>query len=394
MQPSITLFSNKENCCGCGACANACPKNAISMKEDRYGFVYPEIDTSTCVECGICQKVCSFQYKEEKHEPIAAFAVSAKDQNVLLNSASGGAFAVLAEKIISEGGAAFGAAFDNAWGVCHICVDSIKDLKKLQGSKYVQSSTGDTYQQVKRYLKQERKVLYSGTPCQIAGLYGYLGKDDENLLTVDLICHGVPNQRMFKDYVHSLGNVTGFSFRDKSLGWGINGKAVIKGNKKPHKLWQSASPYLYYFTQGFIYRDSCYQCKYTCKHRPADLTLGDYWGIEKQHPEYLGKNGFDTQKGISVVIANTKKGVLALQNCSEHFDAKESTFEKAAAGNAQLKRPSAKKSQRGEILELYASHGWNAVAERFQKNIGLRRYSSQIKRLLPEKIKKYLKRLK
>ncbi len=394
MQPDITLFINTENCCGCGACMNICPKNAICMKTDKYGFVYPEIDVSVCVKCGMCQKVCNFQHKNESNEPLATFAVVSKEPEMILHSASGGAFAALASKTIAEGGVVCGAAFDNEWSVYHVFIERMDELEKLQGSKYVQSAIGNTYKKAKEYLDHGRKVLYSGTPCQIAGLYGYLGKEYDNLLTADLICHGVPNQQMFQEYLRSLGEVEGFTFRDKSLGWGINGKAVVRDKQKPLKLWQSASPYLYYFTQGLIYRDSCYHCKYTCKHRPADITLGDYWGIEKQHPDFLGKEGFDTKKGISVMIANTEKGSTAISGCTDLLEIKESGFDKAAAGNTQLRKPSVKKPQREVILELYASEGWAAVEARFKKNIGFRRYSSQAKNLIPDNVKSILKKLK
>lgn len=394
MESKIVLFDKKEKCCGCWACMNACPQKAISMQEDEYGFLYPQIDVNLCIQCGICRRVCNFQNKTETNTPMQTFAACAKSESILKNSSSGGVFAALAKTSLASGGVVFGAAFEESWKVSHVGIETIETLHKLQGSKYVQSNIGFTYQQVKGLLKKGKLVLYSGTPCQIAGLYGYLGKDDENLLTVDLICHGVPNQRMFQDYLKSFGEVEDFTFRDKSLGWGENGKVIVKDQKKQQKVWQSASPYLYYFSQGLICRDSCYQCKYTCQHRPADITLGDYWGIEKQHPDYLSKNGFDATKGISVVIANTSKGVKAIQSVAQLMDMKESTFEKAAAGNDQLIRPTVKKPQRQEILELYAQQGWDAVAERFEKIIGFRKYSSEIKAHIPIWCKKILKRIK
>lgn len=388
------LFDTKEKCCGCGACMNICPQKAISMQEDKFGFLYPQIDTNACIKCGACKRVCNFQYRVEENIPIQTFAACAKSESVLKSAASGGVFSALAIAILSKGGVVFGAAFDKTWRVCHIGIESVEKLYKLQGSKYVQSNVDTTYQQVKRLLKEGRNVLYSGTPCQIAGLYGYLGKDDVNLLTVDLICHGVPNQRMFLDYLSTFGTIITFSFREKSAGWGKNGSVTvsIQGKTEKKKLWESEQPYLYYFGNGLIQRDSCYQCKYTCQHRPADITVGDYWGIEKQHPDHLGKNGFDTKKGISVIIANTEKGVEAIRGCTQYIDLKESTFEKAAAGNAQLIRPTVKKPERQEILDLYAKHGWGAVAERFKKNMGIKRYKSVIKNILPTSVKSYLKR--
>lgn len=396
MQSEVILFDKKEKCCGCGACMNVCPQKAISMQEDEFGFIYPQIDTNVCIKCGACKLVCNFQYKTEENAPIQTFAACAKSEVILKKAASGGAFSVLAISILSKGGVVFGAAFDETWRVCHIGIESVEELYRLQGSKYVQSNVDTTYQQVKRLLKEGRTVLYSGTPCQIAGLYGYLGKNDKNLLTVDLICHGVPNQRMFLDYLSTFGTVRTFSFREKSAGWGKNGSVNTFTNGKivKKRLWESAQPYLYYFGNGLIQRESCYQCKYTCQHRSADITVGDYWGIEKQHPDYLGKNGFDTKKGISVIIANTEKGAEAIRGCTQYIDLKESAFEKAAAGNAQLIRPTVKKAQRQELLDLYSKQGWIAVAKRFDSNIGLRRYSSIVKNLLPTKVKDLLKRIK
>lgn len=386
----ITLFSEKENCCGCGACLNACPKQAISMKEDKYGFIFPHIDSNLCIKCGLCQKVCAYQNVEEKHTPLKTWAVSAKNRKTLEKSASGGAFFTLAYHIISEGGVVFGAVFNSDWSVSHFMAEKISDLKKLQGSKYVQSSTGNCYRLAEECLKKGTKVLYSGTPCQIAGLYGYLGRDYENLTTIDIICHGVPNNHMFQEYLKSLGNVTDFRFRDKKLGWGINGTAVVNGKKI--KIWQSASPYLYYFAHGMIYRDSCYICKYADSHRPADITLGDYWGIEKHHPEYLKKGVLDSSMGISVVIANSEKGIKLIQKYKNSMNLFDSDFSKVSESNTQLRKPTAKSIQRDEIMKLYHKHGWTAVSERFFKKIGLRKYSSQIKSLIPTSVKNVLKR--
>ncbi len=397
MPSEIILYKDKKNCCGCGACMNICPKNAISMREDKSGFIYPDIDRDLCIKCGKCMKVCAFQNTEIKNNPIKTFAAVGKNPKVNNHSASGGIFASLARQFIKKGGIVFGASFDNNWNVNHIKADNISLLKKLQGSKYVQSSTGTTFSEVKKLLENGEKIFYSGTPCQIAGLYGFLGKNYENLVTADLICHGVPNNRMFREYINSIekkenGKVIKFSFRDKSIGWGINGSAVIEKNNSrfKKKLWQSASPYLYYFSQGCIYRDCCYECKYACEHRPADITLGDYWGIEKAHPEYLGKNNWDEKKGISVVIANTEKGLNFINSFKNCADFRKSDFQSASEKNSQLRKPSSS-GKRNEILKIYTSDGWNALEKRFNKNIGFRKYSSFVKTLVPQKVKRILK---
>lgn len=386
------LFHDKENCCGCGACMNVCPVGAVSMSEDKCGYIYPKIDEKKCIRCGKCKSVCAFQSRQEMNEPVETFAAVSKNKVRTKKSASGGIFAAIAEEFLSKGGHVFGAAFTNDWGISHKCISTVDELHVLQGSKYAQSNTLDTFSQAKQLLEKGKRVLYSGTPCQIAGLKAFLGKEYDNLLTIDIICHGVPSEKMLKDYLNYLSTghkdkVDNFTFRDKSIGWGKNGSIVI--NDKRVILWESASSYLYYFAEGWLSRKNCYQCKYASKHRPADITLGDYWGIEKQHPEYLS-SGWDESEGISVVIANTQKGLSVLNSCSS-IEMKQSTFEKAAVANHQLKAP-VEKGKRDEIVTLYGEQGWEALEVRFKKNIGIKRYSSQIKSMIPLKLKRWLKR--
>lgn len=385
------LFTKKEDCCGCGACLNICPKRAITMYEDECGFIYPIIDENKCIRCGQCKTVCAFQNRTETNIPIRCYAAVSKNSIQAEKSASAGIFAAIAENMISHGGIVYGAAFNEDWKVHHIAVKNSNHLCDLQGSKYAHSDTGKTYAEVKEQLKSGCKILYSGTPCQIAGLKGFLGQDYENLLTLDIVCHGVPSNRMLQDYLQLIGEKNGgkveqFTFRDKSIGWGMNGSAIING--KRIKIWQSASSYLYYFTRGWIYRENCYKCKYACKHRPADITIGDFWGIEKQHPELLGKNGWDESKGISLVIVNTNKGKKAFDNTN--IELKNSSFETMAIKNAQLMKPS-DKGKREEIIAIYKKSNWVELDKRFNKNIGFRKYSSLLKYILPMKLKRYLK---
>ncbi|WP_044914568.1 Coenzyme F420 hydrogenase/dehydrogenase, beta subunit C-terminal domain [Butyrivibrio sp. WCE2006] len=389
------LFESKKDCCACGACLNVCPKQAISLQEDECGFLYPQIDESKCINCGACKRVCAYQNTDVKNAPLKCFAAVNKDEEQREKSASGGVFAAIATKVIQDGGIVYGAAFDNEWTLRHIAVDSLEELNKLQGSKYVQSNTGHTFSEVKEKLNEGIKVLYSGTPCQIAGLLSFLGKDYDNLITIDLVCHGVPNNRMFKNYISSLeekygAKVTDFAFRDKKLGWGKNASACINGKKI--KIWESASPYLYYFSNASICRENCYSCKYAGQNRPADLTIGDFWGIEKQHPEYLNSSAWNEAKGISLIVANTNKGITELNELNDYLDLQASSFEKAAKGNAQLNHPSTS-CNRDEIVDLYAKNGMGAIEQRFLSKIGLRKYSSHIKAFIPPKMKRALKRL-
>lgn len=387
------LFKNKSECCACGACLNACPKQAISMQEDEFGFRYPVINEAECIRCGKCKRVCAYQNSKVENSPLSTYAAVARNSEMAVKSASGGIFASMAKCVIDQGGVAFGAELQGDFSVQHTAIVSEAEIIRLQGSKYTQSSTERTFAEVKDYLNQGRMVLYSGTPCQIDGLKSFLGNNYDNLITVDIICHGVPNNKMFQDYISLLeqqngGHAKNFTFRDKSIGWGINGSMEINGKKI--KMWQSASSYLFYFMQGWIYRENCYKCKYACNNRPGDLTIGDYWGIEKQHPEYLGKSSWDESKGISVIIANTEAGKKFIEKVDKYIELKTSDFKKAAAGNAQLQRPS-EPGQREEILDLYKNGGWKALDERFRKKIGWRYYKSQIKNLIPTGVKRWLK---
>lgn len=390
-KPVPILFTKKEDCCGCGACLNKCPKQAIKMYEDKCGFIYPVIKEDKCVRCGQCKKVCAFQNEDVKNSPIECFAAISMNSEQAKKSASAGVFAAIATKVIERGGIVYGAAFDETWKVRHILVETIDQLVAIQGSKYVHSDIENKYSEIREQILIGKQVLFSGTPCQVAGLQSYLGEKYDNLLTIDIVCHGVPSNKMFHDYIKTLeskhgGRITAFTFRDKTLGWGINGSAVVNG--KRIIIWQSASSYLYYFTNGWIYRENCYKCPYACEHRPADITLGDYWGIEKEHPELLGKDGWDESNGISCVITNTEKGQVFLKQIDCKL--KTSSFEKIRKGNAQLLNP-CKTGKRTEIIKQYEENEWNGLEKRFNTQIGLKKYSSIIKRLLPTKVKRILK---
>lgn len=232
----IELFENKKSCCGCGACANICPKGAITMKPDKWGYSYPVVDSSRCVSCGACKKVCSYQNGISLHEPIRAYAVVNKTQQQLEKSASGGVFSAVATYFLKNEGVVYGAALDFEGGhpIAHLVgIDDASQLWRLQGSKYVQSAVEQTYKQAKQNLDAGKKVLFSGTPCQIAGLYGYLKKEYTNLWTIDVICHGVPNLKFFDDYLSIEGKKrggvpTGYSFRDKKRGWGMNARLDLR----------------------------------------------------------------------------------------------------------------------------------------------------------------------
>lgn len=400
MKDKIILFDKKENCCACGACFNICPKSAISMITDEYGFRYPKIDEEKCISCGACQRVCAFQYIEETNKTKSVFVSARKDNDKIMQSASGGIFAVFAEKILKENGVVCGVTLVEESGVLepkHICIDKIEDLPKLLGSKYVQSDTNIVYKDIKKYLLDNRKVLFSGTPCQVAGLRAFLGKVYNNLLTLDIICHGVPNAEFFKGYLKILekkfkGKVIDFKFRDKKYGWGPYTMyvKVLKSDKtvinKYFSLEESSYAHMFLCTETL--RKNCYKCKYTNENRTGDITIGDYWGIEKEHPNLLGENGgvLDRYRGISVAIINTNNGKIWLDKCKDELYLYPSTFEQVAKINTQLREPSAYGKYRDKIMQLYKDGGYKAV-DRFYYNKVIRKI------ILKKNIKKLLKYL-
>ncbi len=402
----ITLFHNKAECCGCEACVNACPKKAINMSEDEYGFRYPCVDESLCAECGLCQKVCGYKYIEEHNEPISAHAACTLSTDIM-QSASGGVFACLAQNIIEQGGIVYGVSMElisDELVPMHIGVDKIEELVKLQGSKYVQSIMGDTYHQVKKQLLQGRKVLFSGTPCQVAGLKAYLGEaDKDNLLLVDIICHGVPSVDFFQSYIRELekrykGKITGFKFRDKSSGWGLVGKITYRTAKNKEKsklIYARESSYYQMFLRSDIYRENCYSCKYASSNRPGDITLGDYWGIEHEHPEYLVANGgfFDESKGVSCVIINTRKGTDYIKSIHNKVLMKTSDFEKVARKNGQLRHPAELGDRRQYILDMYVKGGYQEVDTWFRRKNFVKMPFVFVLDRIPVSLKKRIRRM-
>lgn len=387
------LFKNKKDCCACGACLNVCPKDAISMNEDESGFLYPQIDDTKCINCKMCQKVCAYQNKEEKNVPLKTWVAVSKDEETLKKSSSGGAFYTLAKSVVEQSGCAVGAAFDDDFNVHHILAENFDDLHKIQGSKYTQSDTELIFREVKKKLVSGKIVLFSGCPCQVAGLKSYLGKEYDNLITIDLICHGVPSNKMFRDYIKILKKeIKIFNFRDKELGWSKNGSVVLENNKKI-KLLESSSSYLCYFANALIMRENCYSCKYACKNRPGDITIGDYWGIEREHPELIEGKKIDDFKGVSVVIANTQRGIKFVDDNAGLFKLFDSTFEKAAKTNTQLNIPTKFSSQRDDIIEMYKNGGYSVVEKKFQKSVRLKKIKLRIKSMVPYKIKRKLKKI-
>lgn len=390
----IILFDKKENCCGCGACRNVCPRNAISMISDEYGFLYPSINNNICVECGLCREVCAFQKANRLvKKPIATYAAMNRNEEVLKGSTSGGVFPAIATKILNNNGIVFGCAMKNDKIVEHIHIENIKDINKLQGSKYVQSNTNFTFREVKKFLKEGRKVLYTGTPCQIDALKSYLGEDYDNLVTMDLVCHGVPSNQFFLDYIGLLESrnkmqIIDYKFRSKSKDGlcTIGYVEYLKNNKRRKKNINYATDYYaYFFKESLINRDSCYHCPYASSNRSADFTVGDYWGIEEAHPEV------NINKAVSLLLANSRKALEILDSLD--LDLIRSDLERASRKNKNLCYPTIMRDERNMILSIYKNNGAEGVFRYFNHLIIGKRYIFLLKSMVPIKIKSSIKKV-
>lgn len=306
-------IEEKKNCCGCSACASVCPVQCISMKEDYEGFLYPFVNKSKCVNCGLCEKVCNHINPYDKKEPLKILAAANKDEEVRFNSSSGGIFYILAEQTINKGGVVFGARFDENWQVVIDYADTIEGVKAFMGSKYVQARIETAYIDAKRFLINGRKVLFSGTPCQIAGLHKFLGRQYDNLLSIDFICHGVPSPKVWKMYLENITDteklVKAMSFRNKINGWKhLHFSITYNVSEKTITLLCPASEnqYMNAFLSDLILRPSCSSCKVKSCSSQSDITLADFWGIWNINSE------MSDDKGTSLLLVNTEKGVLEL----------------------------------------------------------------------------------
>lgn len=409
MAEQIVLFESKKDCCGCGACADICGTGAVSMKEDEYGFRYPVINKEKCVSCGKCKRVCGFRNLPETHTAEKVYAAMSCNDALSKKSASGGIFAELADWVLKQGGAVCGAAMEFEQGnpiVKHILIDSEDALERLQGSKYVQSNCDGVYGQVRARLNRNQKVLFSGTPCQVASLRRFLGKDaeSENLYTVDIICHGVPSLKMFQDYMSCErakvnGIPTEFKFRDKSIGWGMKGKLSYtdkRGKLKGKPIAVQLSSYYSHFMRADSYRESCYHCAFARPERAGDWTIGDYWQFGTEHPDQLLENSgcFSEEKGISCILVNTERGAELFEACKDRFVLCESSIDKIAKVNLQLVRPSRMSEMRSALLECYRNEGYAAVDRAYFKALGIKKYIYIMWNALPQGMRKKLKLLK
>lgn len=285
----------------------SCPKQCIKMCEDEEGFLYPQADTSVCIDCGLCEKVCPFLNGSDERKPQSVEVSINPDLITRLASSSGGVFSLLAGHILKTGGVVFGARFDSQWMVVHDYTDNIEGLAAFRGSKYVQSEIGSAYKDAKLFLDEGRTVLFSGTPCHIHALRRYLKKEYKNLYTVDIVCHGVPSPKIWSDYLRYINlngeEIQSINMRDKSRSWSKYSYRIDSENTPLYDDFAANSEYLRMYINGFSLRPSCFNCPSKGGKSHSDITLADAWGIQDVYPE------MNDEKGVSVVCLNTDAGV-------------------------------------------------------------------------------------
>lgn len=336
--------TNKTLCCGCEACIQKCPKQCISKIVDNEGYVYPLVNKDACIDCNLCVKVCPIHNDNRDRKPLFVYAAKNKDEEIRRNSSSGGLFFEIAKNIIEQNGVVFGAKFDASWNVIHDYTENIQGLFEFQGSKYVQSNINGAYKKVETFLKNNRLVLFSGTPCQISGLLHFLRKEYKNLLTLDVVCHGVPSNMIWKKYIKEelesdIKNIISVSFRNKDEGWlkyrmkiifNKNISSCISANgeiQEYSKYHRQTSFFKGFLTQYFL-RPSCYNCKFRSGKSGSDITLADFWGFEEISSKW------HDDKGVSLVLVNTPKGKNMFEACD--VDVLDSTYENAIKGNPSI----------------------------------------------------------
>jgi len=370
------------------------------MSEDTNGFLYPQIQTELCVDCGLCVNSCAFGKSIKTEMDPLVFAARLEDVDERMRSQSGGAFWALARQIISSKGVIYGAGMANDLTVRHMRAETIEELEPLRQSKYVQSDTNDTFSQAKNDLEHGRKVLFSGTPCQVAGLNAYLEHyktDRAGCLTVDLICFGIPSPKLYQDYVAFLSqkylNVSCFVFRDKTYqGWHTSVEKIVFSDGKYMKAYHS-NDYLNLFYSRLALRPTCTNCLYAQANRCSDITLGDYWGIEEAHPDFWDETG------VSVVMLNTHKGHRLFQEIEE-LAIMESSFSLASKEQPGLRGGFPPQPAYDAFWKLYHEEGFAAATRKYCRNTPIKKGWVVIKKILKKilppmvvhKIKEIMKR--
>lgn len=380
----MRIFENKENCTGCTACLHVCPQKCISMVQDEKGFLYPRIDEERCAECGLCRAICpnlNGQTVHQKHDCLATpivYAAKHKELVVRMNSSSGGAFTAISDYFLQNGGLVYGAAFNENLKVCHIRTATITERDRLRGSKYVQSEMSDIYLKVEADLKTGNLVLFTGTPCQTAGLYAYLRVDYNNLCCCDLVCHGVPSSKIFDQYIKyycakNRAEIKTIKFRDKVSGWKRSSITIDSESRTDSHLLED-NPFTCLFFNDLIMRPSCYHCAYANLVRPSDITIADFWGIEKVKPE------FDDDTGVSLILINSERGMKIFEKIQHRLYTEKSTIDDCMQWN--LRNPTPQTDDVKIFWDDYGRKGFEYVINKYDRNSKLNRLKKMFYPLL------------
>lgn len=380
-------INRKEDCCGCTACYSICPKNAITMQVDDMGFKYPVIDTDLCVDCGLCDKVCDFRHPvsaqlQQRYLQPLVYMVRHKDMQEVQTSRSGAMFIALSDYLFQQGGVVYGVGYSDHFKVVHKRVTNKKECLELKGSKYVQSDLTTVFRQVLQDLKADIPVLFSGTPCQTAGLDSFIpSKYKTNLYLCDIVCHGTPSPFIWNDYLNYWEKKKGLpvsvvDFRDKTKGWKAHFESFVFADQS--KVIVRTFTDLFY--KHLMFRPSCRVCRYTDTRRPSDITIADFWGWQKVDPEF---NADD--KGCSLVLVQTDKGKRLFDMVSLDLNFREAPLEKCLQPNLQY--PSVFSEQYDVFWKDYREKGFVYVARRYgdlglwaQAKLLLKRVYRKVKR--------------
>ena len=387
------IMKNQNKCSGCGACASICPHAAISLQKNNEGFLYPEIDKTLCVDCGLCNKVCAFENPPAKTTPADIYLVQHLDDSILSRSSSGGVFRLLSDYVLEQDGFVCGCILNEKHEAILTLTKEPAVIEKMMGSKYVYSKAEGVYSKVKEKLEKNQLVLFTGSPCQCAAILSFLGKPYENLITAEFLCHGMPSQTAFECYLKSktksLDSLSEIQFRDKSKkGWGLV-FSFLKGKKKKYGV-ENTDSYLYAFISGYLNRYSCYECPFAGEERYTDFTFADFWSVEKFHPD------INKEKGVSAVSVNSPKAQRIKKDLEELAFWQETKREYVAFGNpAILEKHSGKAPAiRKTVYETMQNNGWKYCEKRFfrPKHYRLKKLWYSLPRPLAKAIKVLIQR--
>jgi len=387
MEPLMSNVSmvNRNECTGCGACENICPQNCICLEYNQEGFLEPLIDQSLCIDCGYCIGVCPSMLSANKDSCIGevkVYSAWSKSKEILQKSTSGGVFSSLAEEVINKDGVVIGAALQDDMSLKHILINKVDQIGKLQGSKYIQSHINNIYSIIEQCLEKERFVLFSGLPCQVAGLNSYLqykkGKKYENLINCQLICFGVPSNIIFREYITILerkykSKVKSYEFRLKSMGWKNYGVKATFKNKKQYHSKGNNDPFMIGFLNALYLRSCCFVCKHKGFPINADIALGDFWNVDKYDDSLTGIDG------ISLVVIQTEKGNDLFNSIKDNLIFKQQTTEIAIRCNPSLVTGPQLTSEREEYFKDYLANGYSYCMKKYTNPLGL--YKSMLRSL-------------